>query len=126
MTLKFNNHIGGSADDDINMYTGRMIKSNNMTTIVTQWVQCFRAAQTCSQRVIHVCYNEQTRLKVGELNEQIGVHSWGEEDKTAKDFHTPTKVIVNKQLTLSKCWATKVLISISSLWILHQQVVSIG
>ncbi|ELH4835589.1 alpha/beta hydrolase [Vibrio harveyi] len=86
MTLKFNNHIGGSADDDINMYTGRMIKSNNMTTIVTPMGSVFSGGTDLFAAGNPRVLQRADTTKAIELNEQIGVHSWGEEDKTAKDF----------------------------------------
>ncbi|MCG9595362.1 alpha/beta hydrolase [Vibrio sp. Isolate25] len=86
MTLKFNNHIGGSADDDINMYTGLMINRNNMATIVTPVGSVFSGGTDLfaagNPRVLQRADN----TKAIELNKQIGVHSWGEGNKTAKDF----------------------------------------
>ena len=86
MTLKFNNHIGGSADDDINMYTGLIINGNKMTTIVTPTGSVFSGGTDLfaagSPRVLQRLDTNKTI----ELNKQVGVHSWGEGDKTAKEF----------------------------------------
>ncbi|MFA0079591.1 alpha/beta hydrolase [Vibrio artabrorum] len=86
MTLQFTNHIGGSADDDINMYTGLMIKDNNMKTIVTPTGSVFSGGTDLfaagNPRILQRSNTEQAI----ELNKQVGVHSWGQGDKTAKDF----------------------------------------
>ncbi len=85
MTVKFNNHIGGSADDDINMYTGLLINSEAMTTIVTPTGSVFSGGTDLfaagKSRILQRSANQPI-----EQNKQIGVHSWGQGDKTAKDF----------------------------------------
>ncbi|WP_333912071.1 alpha/beta hydrolase [Vibrio coralliirubri] len=86
MTLKFANHIGGSADDDINMYTGRMIHSNNMTTIVTPTGSVFSGGTDLFAAGNPRVLQRADTSKAIELNKQVGVHSWAEDDKTAKDF----------------------------------------
>ncbi|MCK8084286.1 alpha/beta hydrolase [Vibrio sp. 1CM8B] len=86
MTLKFTNHIGGSADDDINMYTGRMIHSNNMTTIVTPTGSVFSGGTDLFAAGNPRVLQRADTTKAIELNKQVGVHSWAEDDKTAKDF----------------------------------------
>ncbi|NOH96660.1 alpha/beta hydrolase [Vibrio sp. 99-70-13A1] len=86
MEVRFNNHIGGSADDDINMYTGLLIKDNDMDTVVTATGSVFSGGTDLfaagKQRTL-IRSNTATAI---EKNEQIGVHSWGQGDKTAKDF----------------------------------------
>lgn len=86
MTMKFNSHIGGSGDDDINMYTGLLIHKTKMHTVVTPngsvfsgGTDLFAAGQTRTLQRAKKIDNFET-LK------QIGVHSWGTEGKTAKDF----------------------------------------
>ncbi|MEQ6347215.1 alpha/beta hydrolase [Vibrio cyclitrophicus] len=86
MILKFNNHIGGSADDDINMYTGRMINSNNMTTIVTPTGSVFSGGTDLFAAGNPRVLQRADTTKAIELNKQVGVHSWAEGDKTAKEF----------------------------------------
>ncbi|MCC4859248.1 alpha/beta hydrolase [Vibrio splendidus] len=86
MTLKFTNHIGGSADDDINMYTGRMIHSNSMTTIVTPTGSVFSGGTDLFAAGNPRVLQRADTSKAIELNKQVGVHSWAEDDKTAKDF----------------------------------------
>ncbi|MEZ9277924.1 alpha/beta hydrolase [Vibrio sp. 10N.286.54.B2] len=86
MILKFNNHIGGSADDDINMYTGRMIHNNNMTTIVTPTGSVFSGGTDLFAAGNPRVLQRADTTKAIELNKQVGVHSWAEDDKTAKDF----------------------------------------
>ncbi|WP_435250145.1 alpha/beta hydrolase [Vibrio sp. nBUS_14] len=86
MTLKFTNHIGGSADDDINMYTGRMIHNNNMTTIVTPTGSVFSGGTDLFAAGNPRILQRADTTKAVELNKQVGVHSWAEGDKTAKEF----------------------------------------
>ncbi|MDE1224919.1 alpha/beta hydrolase [Vibrio aestuarianus] len=86
MILKFNNHIRGSADDDINMYTGRMIFSKNMTTIVTPTGSVFSGGTDLFAAGYPRVLQRSDTSKAIELNKQIGVHSWAEGDKTAKEF----------------------------------------
>ncbi|MCG9555123.1 alpha/beta hydrolase [Vibrio sp. Isolate31] len=86
MTLKFTNHIGGSADDDINMYTGRMIKNSNMTTVVTPTGSVFSGGTDLFAAGNPRVLQRADTTKAIELNKQVGVHSWAEGDKTAKDF----------------------------------------
>ncbi|HAS6022050.1 TPA: alpha/beta hydrolase [Vibrio vulnificus] len=86
MTLKFNNHIGGSVDDDINMYTGLMINRNNMTTVVTPMGSVFSGGTDLFAAGNPRVLQRADSTKPIELNKQIGVHSWGEGDRTAKEF----------------------------------------
>ncbi|SMY34989.1 alpha/beta hydrolase [Photobacterium andalusiense] len=86
MTLRFNNHIGGSADDDINMYTGLMIKSNNMTTVVTPTGSVFSGGTDLFAAGYPRILQRADTNKAIALNKQVGVHSWAEGDKTAKEF----------------------------------------
>ncbi|CAK3079367.1 Alpha/beta hydrolase [Vibrio crassostreae] len=86
MTLKFTNHIGGSADDEINMYTGRMINNNKMTTIVTPTGSVFSGGTDLFAAGNPRILQRADSTKAIELNKQVGVHSWAEGDKTAKEF----------------------------------------
>ncbi len=86
MTLKFTNHIGGSADDDINMYTGRMINNNHMTTVVTPTGSVFSGGTDLFAAGNPRILQRADTTKAIELNKQVGVHSWAEGDKTAKEF----------------------------------------
>lgn len=86
MTLEFDNHIGGSADDEINMYTGRMIHSNKMTTVVTPTGSVFSGGTSLFAAGSPWILQRADATKAIELNKQIGVHSWAEDDKTAKEL----------------------------------------
>ncbi|CAH6820150.1 Alpha/beta hydrolase [Vibrio chagasii] len=86
MTLKFDNHIGGSGDDEINMYTGRMIHSNKMTTIVTPRGSVFSGGTDLFAAGYPRILQRADTSKAIEQNKQVGVHSWAEGDKTAKEF----------------------------------------
>ncbi len=86
MLLKFDNHIGGSMDDDINMYTGLMIRNNHMGTMVTRNGSVFSGGTdlfTAGEERILELAQPVTNIK---LTKQVGVHSWAEDDKTAKEF----------------------------------------
>lgn len=86
MLLKFDNHIGGSMDDDINMYTGLMIRNNHMLTMVTRNGSVFSGGTdlfTAGEERILELAQPVTNI---ELTKQVGVHSWAEDDKTAKEF----------------------------------------
>ncbi|WP_261903818.1 alpha/beta hydrolase [Vibrio fortis] len=86
MTVKFDNHIGGSADDDINMYTGLLIHKNNMHTVVTKNGSVFSGGTDLFAAGKTRTLQRAKQLDNFETLEQIGVHSWGSADKTAKDF----------------------------------------
>lgn len=104
MTLEFRNHIGGSADDDINMYTGLMINSNSMTTSVASTGSVFSGGTDLfaagNPRVLH----RAKATNAIEANQQIGVHSWGNGEKTAleipftDDSHRKQATYFNKVL----------------------------
>ena len=85
-TLVFNNPIGGSVDDDINMYTGLMIRDNQMNTRVSQTGSVFSGGTDLFAagvtRTLEVAGDTSTFTN----NQQIGVHSWSEDGKTAKDY----------------------------------------
>jgi len=86
MTMTFNNHIGGSADDDINMYTGLLIHSQAMTTVVSPTGSVFSGGTDLFAAGKVRILNTADANKPIEASQQIGVHSWGQGDKTAKDF----------------------------------------
>ena len=85
-TLVFNNPIGGSVDDDINMYTGLMIRDNQMNTRVSQTGSVFSGGTDLFAagvtRTLEVAGDTSNFTN----NQQIGVHSWSEDGKTAKDY----------------------------------------
>ncbi|EAR56044.1 hypothetical protein SKA34_11550 [Photobacterium sp. SKA34] len=84
MLIKFDNHIGGSMDDDINIYTGLMIRDNHMATMVTRNGSVFSGGTDL------FAAGEERYLEIAqpvtniERTKQVGVHSWAEDDKTAK------------------------------------------
>ncbi|MCO7188591.1 MULTISPECIES: hypothetical protein [unclassified Pseudoalteromonas] len=98
MTLAFSTHIGGSADDDINMYTGLLIKDNKMATHVTRTGSVFSGGTDLfaagNPRILQKT-NDTIAI---ESNKQIGVHSWGNGEKTALDIPY-TDVSHRKQAT---------------------------
>lgn len=86
MTVRFDNPIGGSADDDINMYTGLMINKNQMTTIVTPTGSVFSGGTDLFAAGNERILERATANAAIEADKQVGVHSWAEGDKTAKEF----------------------------------------
>lgn len=86
MTLNFANHIGGSADDDVNMYTGMLIRENNMTTMVSRTGSVFSGGTD-----LFAAGNPRILKKASdsvpiERNKQVGVHSWSNDDNSALDI----------------------------------------
>lgn len=84
--VMINNTIDGSVDDELNVYTGLFIREHGMHTHITKrgsvasgGTDFFAAGLT---RTLDVA-NSKIAL---EKNKQIGVHSWAEGDKAAKDF----------------------------------------
>ncbi|WP_394246488.1 alpha/beta hydrolase [Vibrio profundi] len=86
MTMAFNNHIGGSADDDINMYTGLLIHNQEMTTVVNATGSVFSGGTDLFAAGKLRILNTADASQPIEASQQVGVHSWGQGDKTAKDF----------------------------------------
>lgn len=86
MWLRFDNHIGGSADDDINMYTGLMIHNHQINTVVTPNGSVFSGGTDLFAAGETRTLQRAKKIDNFETLEQIGVHSWGTEGKTAKDF----------------------------------------
>ncbi|TMP32929.1 alpha/beta hydrolase [Pseudoalteromonas rubra] len=86
MTLAFSTHIGGSADDDINMYTGLLIRDNKMTTLVTRTGSVFSGGTDLFAAGDPRILQKASDTIAIEDNKQIGVHSWGNGEKTALDI----------------------------------------
>ncbi|BFN34515.1 hypothetical protein VHTUMSATKI_47100 [Vibrio harveyi] len=86
MVLKFNNNIGGSADDDINVYTGMIIRNQAMKTVVTPTGSVFSGGTDLFAAGESRVLQRSKNIENIETNEQIGVHSWGEGKKSAKDI----------------------------------------
>lgn len=84
--LVFDNPIAGSADDEINLYTGLLIRENNLSTKVSKDGSVFSGGTDLfaagSIRILEVAqYKEDIAL-----NKQIGVHSWSDGDNSASDY----------------------------------------
>ncbi|EKM28235.1 hydrolase, alpha/beta fold family, partial [Vibrio harveyi] len=86
MVLKFNNDIGGSGDDDINVYTGMIIRNQAMKTVVTPTGSVFSGGTDLFAAGESRVLQRSKNIENIETNEQIGVHSWGEGKKSAKDI----------------------------------------
>jgi hypothetical protein len=74
--------VNGSLDDDINMYTGLMIRDNNMTTVVTESGAVFSGGTDLFAAGSSRILQRSTKIEAIENNQQIGVHSWGDGDGT--------------------------------------------
>ncbi|MCG7496549.1 alpha/beta hydrolase [Vibrio sp. Of7-15] len=85
-TIVFDNFIGGSSDDDINMYTGLMINEHQYSTKVTKNGRVFSGGTDLFSAGVHRILEIKNSAVSLEENKQIGVHSWAEDDKTAKEF----------------------------------------
>lgn len=80
MTFEFANHVNGSLDDDINMYTGLMIQENQMDTLVITNGSVFSGGTDLFAAGQERILVRSSDIEAIELNQQIGVHSWGGED----------------------------------------------
>ncbi|TKF22007.1 hypothetical protein FCV43_07955 [Vibrio genomosp. F6] len=98
VTLVFNNNIGGSGDDEINMYTGLLIRDSKMKTKVSSIGSVFSGGTDLFSAGVERTLEIRDSSNQLEKNQQIGVHSWGEGSKTAKDFPY-TNVSHRKQAT---------------------------
>jgi hypothetical protein len=86
MTFKFSSHIGGSADDDINLYTGLLIHDNNMTTVVTATGSVFSGGTDLfAAGKVRILERADDSVAI-EANKQIGVHSWSNGQQSAKEI----------------------------------------
>lgn len=86
MTLRFTTHIGGSADDDINMYTGLMIHNHQITTMVTATGSVFSGGTDLfAAGKVRILERADDSVAI-EANKQIGVHSWSNGQQSAKEI----------------------------------------
>lgn len=86
MVLKFNNDIGGSADDDINMYTGMIIHNQAMKTVVTPTGSVFSGGTDLFAAGESRVLQRSKDVDDIETNQQIGVHSWSNGKQSAKQI----------------------------------------
>lgn len=86
MVLNFNNDIGGSADDDINMYTGMIIHNQAMKTVVTPKGSVFSGGTDLFAAGVSRVLQRSKDVDAIETNKQIGVHSWSNGKQSAKEI----------------------------------------
>ncbi|EAS66055.1 alpha/beta hydrolase [Photobacterium angustum] len=86
MMLKFDNIINGSVDDDVNMYTGLMIRNNEINTMITKNGSVFSGGTDLFSAGVVRILERKAPIDVIELNKQVGVHSWSDGKKTAKEI----------------------------------------
>lgn len=86
MMLKFDNIINGSVDDDVNMYTGLMIRNNEIATMVTKNGSVFSGGTDLFSAGVERTLERKAPTNAIELNKQVGVHSWSDGEKTAKEI----------------------------------------
>lgn len=80
ITLVFDSEIDGSSDDDINMYTGLMIRDNKLDTQITANGSVFSGGTDLfSAGVNRILVRKDPNVAI-EKNQQIGVHSWASDD----------------------------------------------
>lgn len=85
-TLIFNNPIGGSADDEINLYTGILMRDSGLNTKVSKNGSVFSGGTDLFAAGVKRTLEVMDPNKAIEQNQQIGVHSWSDGEKSAKDY----------------------------------------
>lgn len=84
-TLVFDNPIAGSADDEINLYTGLLIRENNLTTKVSERGSVFSGGTDLfiagKVRLLELSKEGSDSAQ----NKQIGVHSWSDGEQSATE-----------------------------------------
>ncbi|WP_077754207.1 hypothetical protein [Shewanella psychrophila] len=86
MTLVFDSIIDGSSDDDINMYTGLLIRERRMNTIVSVNGSVFSGGTDLfSAGVERVVNSKNSDIEIS-LHKQVGVHSWAGDGKVALEI----------------------------------------
>ncbi|WP_108651841.1 hypothetical protein [Dongshaea marina] len=106
ITLEFDNFVGGSVDDDINMYTGLMLREYEVKTrlsakgsVASGGVDLFSAGVERSVTL------KKNGFSIAD-NQRFGVHSWDDEDdkKQATDYplnhpaHSPQATYFKRML----------------------------
>lgn len=85
ISLTFDNPISGSSDDDINMYTGLMIRDYGLSTHISKSGSVFSGGTDLfSAGVKRTIELRDEQLSV-EQNKQIGVHSWSEDNDQGEE-----------------------------------------
>ncbi|ARC94935.1 hypothetical protein B6A42_26110 (plasmid) [Vibrio coralliilyticus] len=91
ITLIFNSPIGGSSDDAINMYTGRLIRQRAMHTQIAATGSVFSGGTDLfTAGITRTLVRRDTAVPL-QTNRQIGVHAWA--DKNAAGQVTPATAI---------------------------------
>ncbi|MPY24515.1 hypothetical protein [Shewanella sp. YLB-07] len=86
MTLVFDSIIDGSSDDDINMYTGLLIRERRMNTIVSTNGSVFSGGTDLfSAGIERVVNSKNSDIEIS-LHKQVGVHSWAGDGKVALEI----------------------------------------
>lgn len=85
-TLVFNNPIAGSLDDEINLYSGLLIRDNQLNTKVSKTGSVFSGGTDLFAAGVERILEVGADKSAIEKNKQIGVHSWAEHGKPAKSF----------------------------------------
>ncbi|MXR68947.1 hypothetical protein GNT65_09735 [Shewanella sp. JBTF-M18] len=86
--LIFDNFVGGSADDEINMYTGLLVRDHKLDTKVSRSGRVFSGATDLFAAGVNRTLEPKITGLSLERNQQIGVHSWSDSelDKDATDI----------------------------------------
>ncbi|MPY22646.1 alpha/beta hydrolase [Shewanella sp. YLB-07] len=86
MTLVFDSVIDGSSDDDINMYTGLLIRDRGMNTVVSANGSVFSGGTDLFSAGVERLVNSRNSDIEISLHKQVGVHSWAGDEKVALDI----------------------------------------
>lgn len=90
VTLQFSSHILGSTDDDINMYTGLLIREKAMNTLIDTSSPDGATVASGGTDLFSAGVKRQVKLNTPDETlantNVIGVHSWSTDDKEATEI----------------------------------------
>lgn len=84
ITMVFDSTINGSADDEINMYTGLLIRNKQLDTKITAQGSVFSGGTDLFAAGVNRTLVRKDPNVAIEKNKQIGVHAWAEETDSGK------------------------------------------
>lgn len=97
ITFVVDSKIDGSSDDDINMYTGLLIRDNKLDTRITTKGSVFSGGTDLFAAGVNRILERRDPNVAIEKNEQIGVHSWAGEDDSGKEVEATQVPYTNEQ-----------------------------
>ncbi|ELR66786.1 hypothetical protein C942_04484 [Photobacterium marinum] len=103
INLIFDSRISGSSDDDINMYTGLMIREYGLSTHISKSGSVFSGGTDLFSAGVKRTIELRDKQLSVEQNEQIGVHSWSDDNEQGEEVDATdipyTDVAHRKQAT---------------------------